>query len=390
MDRIRIARWTPAWFATGAAMLIAALLALLTGHGTVWEAGETRAILHLLVLGWVGTVMIGALLQFVPVLAAAPLAWPGLAPVVLALWAAGVLSLSAGFWADIPQAMAVAAALLPLATAMALAMLIPPVLAALRRERLMLLLAVGLAGMAGAVAMGAGFALSRAGGDGLPLLPEWRAVHASLGLGLWLSFTAMAVSLKFLAMFGLAPAAPNRALTVMAIGAVLAVAVPLAAPLVVAVYVVTVVRMLRARRLPRLDPSLRGALGAGVALVLAALLPGVTGGMALVLGWLSGLTLAFLPKILAFLTWIEVFGPRIGHAPVPATSALSDGRQVLAGLALWALGVALMAAGVMQAGAGVLLCAAAIVLCECLRVRRLSHLPADDRPPHPSLFLIQP
>lgn len=410
MGQIRMARWTPAWFAAGIGFLCLALGLMAAGYGPpgmAWEAGESRAITHLLMLGWIGSLMLGASFQFVPVLAAVPLAFEALSPLVLGLWAGGTASLAAGFWMASPIGFRVAAALVPLAVAGALMMLVPPVFAALRRERLVWLLAIGLVAMALTVVMGAGFALTLSGLEGLS--PDLSIVHATAGIGLWFGLSAVAVSLKFLSMFGLTPAAPPRVLAGLAVaggamllllpvpGLVLAIAAG-----VVAAYLATALRMLRARRLRHLDPSLIGASGAALALPAGLVLmavPGaaVPGGALLAMGWLSGLTLSFMPKIIAFLTWMEVFGPRIGRAPVPPTAALTRSATLLSALALWgggvaalALGLGLESAALARGAATILLLAALLVMRECLRVRRLSHLPTADRPPRPALFFIHP
>ncbi len=410
MGQVRMARWTFAWFAAGLGFLGLALGLLIAGFGppqAAWEAGESRAILHLFVLGWIGSLMIGASLQFVPVLAAAPLAFEWLSPVALGLWAGGTMALGLGFWLAWPAALRAAAAGLSLSAGGGLAMLVPPVIAAIRRERLVWPLAIGLAAMAATVVMGAGFALSLAGGGGLMPLPGARSAHAILGLGLWFGLSAMAVSLKFLSMFGLAPAAPPRALAALSAGGaamLVAVALPdIALGIgagVTAIYLFTGIRMLRARRLHRLDPALAGA---GIAVL--ALAPGLAllfvpggalpGGLLLGMGWLSGLTLAFMPKITAFLTWMEVFGPLIGRAPVPPAAALAAGRGRLFVLALWLAGTVIFTSGTWleqglwaRGGAAVMMCAAALVLAECLKVRRLSHLPLAGRPPRPALVFI--
>lgn len=420
---IRMARWTPAWFAAGLGMLFLALILIVTGHGApfaAWEAGESRAVLHLLAVGWIGTMMIGASLQFVPVLTAVPLALDWLSPVALGSWNGGALSLALGFGHDSPAAFTLAAALLAGSAAMALAMLAPCVAASFSRAPLARLLAAALVGMAVAVTLGAALALGRAGVAPAPPVPWLRLLHAFFGLGLWFTLGAIAVTFQFLSMFALAPQPDRRALgglgglggmTVAA-----ALALPVAGPLpmlvaassAVALYLATGARMTARRKLKRLDVSLQGGLGSAIALglavavLVAAALAGsqplaLAGGALLLLGWLSGLTLAFMPRIIGFLTWMEVFGPRMGRGPVPPTAALTDARAVARGLALWALGTGLfalaLAAGATlpaQAAAVLLLAGAGMVARETLAVRRLTHLPPDPLSAPPRLLQITP
>ena len=77
----QLSPWTMAWFATALTALLVALgLAALgaVGPGN-WSGGAALAVVHVFVLGWLGQMMLGALIQFVPVLCARPLVLPGLA-----------------------------------------------------------------------------------------------------------------------------------------------------------------------------------------------------------------------------------------------------------------------------------------------------------------------
>lgn len=421
--KIRMARWTPAWFAAGLAVLFLALALMATGHGTpfsAWEAGESRAILHLLAVGWIGTLMIGASLQFVPVLTAVPLALDWLSPAALGAWYGGALSLALAFWNTRPEAFTLAAALLMLAAGMVVAMLVPCVVAALARVPLARLLALSLAGMAATVALGVIFALARAGVVPLAPGPALRRLHGFLGLGLWFTLGAMAVSVQFFAMFGLAPQPPRQSLAALAWLAASATMAAFAGPAigpwpmlgaavaVVALYLATAARMSRQRKLKKPDMSLRGGLWAAATLGPAAMVlvaaalarsqaQALAGGALLLLGWLSGLTLAFIPKIMGFLTWMEVFGPRMGRAPVPPTATLTEARRIALGLSLWAMGTAVLSASLALGlslsaqGASILLLAGAGVIArETWAVRRLAHLPHDPLLVRPRILQITP
>lgn len=112
-------------------------------------------------------------------------------------------------------------------------------------------------------------------------------------------------------------------------------------------------------------------------------------------GWLSTLTLAQMVKILSFLTWIQVFAPRIGRAPVPLVTDLTSATATARALGLWCGGVlcgALSLAGGHAAGfrvATLMMLVAALGLCrEAVAIRRLRHLDPARRPGHiPPLIL---
>jgi len=70
--------------------------------------------------------------------------------------------------------------------------------------------------------------------------------------------------------------------------------------------------------------SLAAAALLGIALVLTGSFAAHVGAFAFLVafGWLSGLVLAKLYKIVAFLTWLETYGPAMGRAPTPRVQDL--------------------------------------------------------------------
>ena len=421
----QLSRWTMAWFASAVTFLVLALfLAAAGGAGPgTWSGGLALAVVHLFVLGWLCQMMLGALIQFTPVLCARPLAWPSLSLPSLLLSAAGTTMLAAGFlsldgW--VPGRLLLAApAFLVAGFGLAAAMLVPTLTAAqgLRQpEGRMVVLA--LIALAGSLATGTAMAAALSGQFLPTVIPQTLPLHILLGAGGFLSLAAFGVSYKLFAMFLLAPerdgplrraafatAAAAMGLTLGMAGLALTgrtAAFPalLAALLgagTAALYLADIRRLWHSRRRPQAEVNMQWSRAALVFLALsAALLPPAfhLGGpwaeaavfLALV-GWLSTLTLAQMIKIVAFLTWIQIFAPLIGRQPVPLVAHLSDARMTARLLGLWSLGVVLGALSLaLGQGAGfrvaalILLTAALGLGRELIAIRRLHHLDPGQRP----------
>jgi hypothetical protein len=106
-------------------------------------------------------------------------------------------------------------------------------------------------------------------------------------------------------------------------------------------------------------------------------------------GWLSGLGLAQLYKIVAFLTWLECYGPVLGKAPTPRVQDLVvEGRAnkwfLLYFLVVWAGSFALVAGYslVFQLSAATMVVATGGILAQLVRTRRLADVKASLRLPH--------
>ncbi|MGH6989469.1 MAG: hypothetical protein ACREE3_06200 [Stellaceae bacterium] len=202
-------------------------------------------------------------------------------------------------------------------------------------------------------------------GRGLPL-------HVASGLVGWFTLTAVGVSYRLLSMFMLAPeddsgigpwvlylAAAGLAFLwldtflgdVSIIGFIWKGGMFL---LIVAavLYLVDMVRMFGARRRPVLE--LNSKAGATALVALAVCVVGlaaveVTGRWEsligplcylLLFGWLSGLALGQLYKIIPFLTWLERYGPRLGKMAVPRVQDLVKERRASRWFILYFLAVA--------------------------------------------------
>src|SRR6185437_6601013 len=96
----RLSRWTPLFFVCALANLLAAEGLILAGLTWPIQAIATPATLvavHLLTIGWLLLLMLGALFQFVPVITSKPLVSQRFALVTLIAVQAGLIGMICGF-----------------------------------------------------------------------------------------------------------------------------------------------------------------------------------------------------------------------------------------------------------------------------------------------------
>lgn len=370
MTGARISRWTMTYFAMALVWLLVALALMIAGVGfpsADLASPDTLVLVHVVGIGWLSLAMCGALFQFVPVLVAGPLYSEKSALPALALLNAGLALLLAGFlalgghlpawlWLLPSGAILLVAGFGLVAADLALTVWARPGGPA----RFVL---AGLVSLVATVAFGVVFAFALAGWAGslAQTVPAAVPLHAIAGLGGWLTLTAMGVSYRLLAMFMLAPDIDDRrsglmlwagslAIAVAVGGGLAAIALSFRLTLVlsiaavlgvatVALYGRDVIMIFRRRKRRQLELNTKMAALSGASLAGAALLGGVLvlqGSFAAqvgafvylaVFGWLSGLVLAKLYKIVAFLTWLEAFGPVMGRAPTPRVQDLVAERR---------------------------------------------------------------
>jgi len=430
-----LSRWSMSYFAAALLSLAAAEILMALGYGypqAALQAPETLVLVHVVAIGWLSLLMCGALFQFVPVLVAQPLHSNTLPAPTLVLLVAGLASLILGFLQLAGQVdpalpfFAFAGALLGAGFALALWNLGRTLWAAQTLPMPAQFVVVGLASVGATVALGIIFALVLGGvatyGPCVELTATGLPLHVVAGLGGWLTFTAIGVSYRLLAMFMLAPELERRstkaalylgtaALALAFVGGVLAVLlrgnlafVLLAAAglglVALALYGADVVHLYRARKRPRIELNSRMAafalasLAACVVLIVVLLALGRltdhVGAVVflVVFGWLSGLGLAQLYKIVAFLTWLECYGPVIGKAQTPRVQDLVvEPRAIkwfgLYFIAVWAGTLALIAGypPAFQACAAAMLIATGGIAAQLARTRRLSDVAAALRLP---------
>ena len=228
------------------------------------------------------------------------------------------------------------------------------------------LVLVGLLSMGATVAFGGTFAFELGGWAksapaALAILNDGVPLHAIAGLGGWLTLTAMGVSYRLLSMFMLSPDVDDRKSRMTVFAGAGTIAIALAGGLAaiaasaglsivlslagisglatLALYTRDLVKLYRNRKRGALELNTRMAVHSFACLAGAALL-GVTlaamGSFAdhagafvflVAFGWLSGLVLAKLYKIVAFLTWLETYGPVMGRVPTPRVQDLVAERR---------------------------------------------------------------
>jgi len=438
-----LSRWTMAYFAAALLFLLAAEAMMAAGYGfpaVPAEAPESLILVHAVTIGWLSLLMSGALLQFVPVLVARPLqaerlVLPALLCILsgLVLLFAGFLRLAGTIEINLPLLPA-AAVLLPLGLFL-IAAIVAKTVWSVRPSRLPLparFVAVGLVCLSATFTLGALFALALVGVVPIDIRTAGLPVHAVAGFGGWLTFSAIGVSYRLLPMFMLAPDMQRTtsrvawwcgtaALLLVPAGAVEGLAggpgisgcvASVLAAATLTLYGSDLVFFYRNRKQRHVELNLSAAGGAFLALFVAALLfllLAATGTLqrqvgALVyltaFGWLTGLGLSQLYKIVPFLTWLECYGGLMGRKPTPRVQDLVVEHR---GRVWFSLYYAAVAAGTVallvesppafRLASGLMLAATAAIVAELVAARCLFNVPAGNRLPagaaRPRLFLPQ-
>jgi hypothetical protein len=432
-----ISRWTISYFATALAWLFVALALMVAGIGypaVDLQSPDTLVLVHVVCIGWLSLAMCGALFQFVPVLVAKPLFSEGVALPALGFLTGGLVCLLAGFLAlsgRLPQwpwflpfgAMLLAGGFGLIVLDLAMTAWRRPGVPA----RFVL---IGLLSLCATVIFGGIFAFALAGqtgSAGQAILARAVPLHAIAGIGGWLTLTAIGVSYRLLSMFMLSPdvdarrsrmtlAAGTLAIGIAVIGG--AIAIGLAAGLTAvlsmsaamglvsaALYGRDLAAIYRGRQRRRLELNMRMAtlsfasLAATVLLGCAQVASGAftahVGAFVFlaVFGWLSGLVLAKLYKIVAFLTWLETYGPVMGRTRTPRVQDLVAEQRATKWFAIyfvsvWAGTIALLIGQgpVFRVTAAAMTLGVVGIVREMIRIRRLADvagpLPSGAVAPH--------
>lgn len=187
---------------------------LLLGEGPALFASRwapaTLAATHLITVGFMLQIMIGALIQILPVVAGANLARPLLIAAILHVGLTlGTLLLAAGFYFSQPMWLSSAAILLMLSTLIFLFATTHALLGVPSTSPTIRALKLALGGLLGVVGLGTLMALGIAQGWALPL-PALADLHAGWGLGGWAGILLAAMAYVVVPMFQLTPNYPTR------------------------------------------------------------------------------------------------------------------------------------------------------------------------------------
>ncbi|MBS1139422.1 MAG: hypothetical protein H6R13_875 [Proteobacteria bacterium] len=174
-----------------------------------WMPGAL-AVTHLITVGFMLQVMLGALIQILPVVAGANLKRPlAVARIVHLGLSTGALLLAAGFYLAMPALLSTAALVLSLATVVFLTATILALSGVPSTSPTIRGLKLALFGLAGVVGLGVLMALALAYGWALPL-PALADLHAGWGLGGWAGVLLAAMAYVVVPMFQLTPGYPAR------------------------------------------------------------------------------------------------------------------------------------------------------------------------------------
>jgi hypothetical protein len=351
-----------------AAMIAAGALLAVAGEralGSSWD-GAALAMLHLGTLGFLLSVMLGALYQMTPVLAGAPVPWVRLAHGVHGLLVLGVALLTWGMSAYSPPGFALAGGALLLA---ALGFLAPIAVALARapaRTGTVAAMRLSIVALALVVALGGYLAYHRAGPGYTADWVQLRHGHGALGLVGWVGGLITGVSWQVIPMFYLTPAFPSwsqRAVlgallvTVLAVPVVLVVhatdlAIGLATlPGAAAVWLLApllTLSLIARRRRKRPDASLaywRGGLACAPAVLATGAImmlwpddrhTAILFAWLAIWGWAGLIVHGMLMRIVPFLVWFHRFAALVGQTAVPSMRELVPEPRARRGLALHA------------------------------------------------------
>ena len=380
-------------------LLASAVAFTLAAPGVVWLAPELAghyyhprvvALTHTVTLGWITLAIMGASYQLIPIVLGRPVWSLRAARWQFWLLIVAVVGLVAHFWIATWLGLVLAAALFACGVVVHLVNVALSFRGADRSRFTGRLIALAYGGLALTVAFGL-----LLGVDHLyKILPGgfFSNLHAHVHLALlgWVMPIVLGVSARVYPMFLLAPPPQNWSertqLSALAVGVpTLVVGLLLGLPAGVvggallvsaaaAAHLAWIASMVARRRRPRLDWGLRLVL-AGAAFIVPGLLLGWGFALDLIAGprfalayavvilggWISLTIAGMMLKIVPFLVWYRVYGPRAGKERVPALPDLSWAHAEGAACVLLATGFIALAAAMASGNAEAIRTAGVIV-----------------------------
>ena len=351
-----------------AAFGVVALAPELAGH---YYHARLLALTHVVTLGWITVSIMGASYQLIPIVLGQAVWSERMARGQFWILAVGIAGMVAHFAMGTWPGLALAALLLVIGIALHLVNMTMTLRGVRRWTFTARTVVLGYAGLA----LTALFGLTLAVNHLRPFLPGafFSTLHAHIHLALlgWVAPLVFGVTARVYPMFLLAPEPGERTGRIqfwgLAAGVPILVTGLLTAPALIlpgalavggamAAHVAAVWAMARGSRRPALDWGLRFTLTA-----VGFLLPALALGLAFALdllagprlalayavlavgGWISLTIAGMMLKIVPFLVWFHVYGPRVGRARIPTMAQLSSPRAEALAHALLSAGTALLA-----------------------------------------------
>ncbi len=367
---------------------IAGGLVLLQGSElflTTWY-GKTIALTHLITLGWLAMIMLGAFYQMMPVLIGGGIPFLSLSRFVHAGVFLGVLGLTGGIWEGYQIGFVVASAVLTVCFSVFIVQMAIPLFKVKTNRPTALAMRVSIISLALTVVLGGWMAGQFAGWWSIPFPREaLKSVHLTLGLLGWVACLIMGVGFHIIPMFYLACSFPERAawqslglllITLVVLPVAFLLEIPGMGKVAAAIpamaggglFIVTLVALFRQRKRKIVDTTLRfWQLGLFCLLIsFPLLLAGLwlpeeqwdfLFAMLFLVGFAVSITNGMLYKIIPFLIWLHRFSSLVGKVKVPFMAEIAPDAPArkqwwvsVAALAVLSLGIASHLDGVLRLG----------------------------------------
>ena len=340
----------------GAAALFGLLLPVVLPEAMLAPSfPQVLAVVHIVTLGWLTMIIIGASLQLTPVITAAPLRVTRFLHWQYPVYGGGVALLVCGFWWMIPWLIATGGSLVVLAVAQYTAILSASLARAPARPLTIRFLSASLIALCLVVSLGLTMAFNVPFGFLGTTFQQILLIHLVLGIVGWLSNTLIGVSYTLGRMFALVHGHRdtlghwiflllNASIAILAAGIVAGwfLLVVLGGGGLCAatwLFAYDFLQMVGKRRRRVLDVTQYHSIAAVVyfSLVMpAGIVAALSGeqqpaifaalGLAAFVGWLGQSTIGYLYKIVPFLVWQHRYGPLVGHQKVPLMRELLQER----------------------------------------------------------------